>query len=102
VPSIPDVALLNWLKARKLPVFSELTPSRLAGLLQKTDVIVSGKTIYFELASLLQRPSVGIFTEEELRRHCRNTPFSIGITYSQRPNEVTITEIGESVGHFVR
>ncbi len=97
VTAIPATSFLNWLKARKMPVFTDLSPSRLAALLNKSDIIISGRAMYYELAALLQRPSIGIFREDELHQYCRLSSQSIGIPYLKNPDEETITRIGEKV-----
>lgn len=100
VKSITDKSFLNWLKARKMPIFSDLSPPRLAALIYKSDLIISGKAITFELANLLHKPAIGLFEENELHRYCRLTPKSIGVSYSNKPDEQTITRISESVTAF--
>lgn len=100
VENIPEQSFLNWLKARKMPVFSDLSPSRLAALLYKTDCIISGKAMIFELANLLHKSAIGLFTEKELHQYCRSTPQSIGVSYSKRPDEQTIARISERIAAF--
>ncbi len=101
VANIPAPSFINWLKTRKMPVFTDLPPSRLAALLHKSDCIISGKCMFFELANLLQKPAIGVFKENELHYYCKMTSQSTGIPYVKKPDEKTIAEISEKVASFV-
>ena len=90
---IPEDSFFDWLKSKQIPVFSALSPPRLAALLKKSDLIISGKSETFELANLLQIPAIGLFEESELQKYCKSTPHSTGIPYSGNPDEQTITAI---------
>lgn len=98
--SIPEHSFLAWLKAREMPVFYDISPSRLAALLHKTKLVLSGKTMLFELANLLNRPAIGLFQEQELNQFCRETSQSIGIPYTKRPDEQTILDVCQNIRKF--
>ena len=100
VRDIPEFSFLNWLKTKNLPFFSDLSPSRLAALLKKSTMIISGKATAFKLASLLKTPAIGVFETNELQKYCRSTPQSIGIPYTGKPDEQTISIIIEKVTSF--
>lgn len=89
----PQSSFLNWLKKMGIPVFSNLSPSRLAALIYKSDLIISGKTKIFELANLLNKPAIGLFKMNELDQYCKQTSQSVGIPYTQKPDEQSIEEI---------
>lgn len=93
IRDIPEDSFFDWLKSKKIPVFSALSPPRLAALLKKTDLIISGKAETFELANLLQTTAIGLFEKNELQKYCKSTPLSIGIPYSIKPDEQTIKSI---------
>lgn len=93
IRDIPEDSFFDWLKSKKIPVFSALSPPRLAALLKKTDLIISGKSETFELANLLQTTAIGLFEKNELQKYCKSTPISIGIPYSIKPDEQTIKSI---------
>lgn len=95
---IQKPAFLTWLKSLNLPVFSDLTPSRQAALLYKSNFVITGKTALFELANLLHKPVLGLFEVKELPIHCKITATSMGISYTKKPDEQTITKICEQVG----
>ncbi len=95
--TIPEDSFLSWLKARQLPVFNDIVPARLAALLYKSNVVISGKTLFFELANLLKKPAIGVFNENEIDRYHRPTPQSIGVSYSKSPNEETISDVCRKV-----
>jgi hypothetical protein len=98
--SISEQTFLTWLKTREMPVFYEISPSRLGALLLKSNVVLSGKTVLFELANLLNRPAIGLFKENEITQYCRLTSQSIGVPYSEKPDEQTISDIYEKVRMF--
>ena len=90
---MPENSFFDWLKSKKMPVFSDLSPPRLAALLKKTDLIISGKAETFELSNLLQTTAIGLFEKNELKKYCKSTPHSIGIPYTNKPDEQTIKSI---------
>lgn len=97
VHGIPDQRFLKWLQSRDMPVFSSLSPSRVAALVYKSDLIVSGASTLFRLADLLRRPAIGVFEESVLRMYCRLTPRSVGIAYTGSPDNQTIDRLCENV-----
>ncbi len=100
VSGTPEHSFIQWLRARHMPVFTNLPPSRLAALLYKSNCIISGKGIFFELANLLQRPAVGVFKENELRQYCRSGSQSTSVSFIKTPDETTISEIRERITHM--
>ena len=48
VANIPEPSFMSWLKMRKMPVFTDLPPPKLAALLHKSDCIISGKGMFFD------------------------------------------------------
>ncbi len=95
--NINDSSFINWLKARNIPVFSDLFLSRIAALIYKSDLIISGKTVFFELANLLQKPTIGLFEEKELNLYFRSTSCSWGIPYAKKPDDQTIESLKKKV-----
>jgi ADP-heptose:LPS heptosyltransferase len=85
-----------------LPVFAGLSPSKLAALIRLSSVIISGKSVMFELASLLKRPAAGIFEESVCASHCRCDQTSAGISYIGSPDVQTIEQTVAAVGAMVQ
>lgn len=93
VKNAEDSRYADWLRSLSLPCFLDLSPTRIAALIHKSEILISGKSHLFELAFLLKRKAVGIFREDELKRHCRDTKKSKGITYTEKPDEKTISQL---------
>lgn len=94
---IPEESFFNWLKSKNIPVFSDLSPPRLAALIKISNLIISGKNEMFELANLLQTHAIGLFQQSELQKYCRSAPHSIGISFSNKPDENTIKSIIDTI-----
>lgn len=93
VKNADDSKYADWLRSLSLPCFLELSPTRTAAILYKSEILLSGKSFLFELSYLLKRKAVGIFKEDELKRNCRNNKKSKGIAISDSPDDETINEI---------
>jgi hypothetical protein len=89
----PDDAAYRFLHACAVPVFAHMSPSRSAALISKSACVVSGKTVFFELANLLQKPVIGLFEKNEIARYCRQSPSTHGITFDASPDRATIEHI---------
>jgi len=80
-----------WLCKQNVPSFADLSTSRLAALVSKSKLIISGNTPTYALAGLLHRPAVGFFKEDEFARYCPQNVLLKGIAYSQqRPDDEAI------------
>lgn len=99
---VSDPHFLQWLQAKRMPVFTDLSPSRIAALLYKSELIISGKSVFFAMANMLTRPAIGVFEKQELNRYYKSSPYSKAISFSERPNEHSIEEIGKSVSALMR
>ena len=89
----PEEAAYRFLHECKVPVFANMTPSRSAALISRSDFIVTGKTVFFELANLLQKPVIGLFDKSEIDRYCRQSPSTYGITFDSSPGLTTVERI---------
>ena len=90
-----DAAL--WAGQQKLPLFTNLPATRSAAIIYKSEFVVAGPTVLFELADLLRKPAVGVFEEREIGMFCRESDTTKGLRYISRPNEATIDSIGRCV-----
>ncbi len=81
---------LVWLCKQNVPLFADLSSSRLAALISKSKCIISCNTPMFALAGLLQRPAFGFFKENEIAQYCPQNGLLNGIPYRDRPTDVEI------------
>jgi hypothetical protein len=93
--SEPD---LVWLCRQNVPSFADLSPSRLAALINKSRFILSGNTHMYALAGLLQRPAFGFFRENEIARYCPQSQLLKGIAYDDPPGEAEIDLLLAMIG----
>ncbi len=96
-----DALWSQEIESLKMPVFAGLNPSKLAALVRMSSVIISGKSVVYELADLLQTPAVGIFEENVLSAHCRRDTRCAGIAYAGAPDVRTIEQAVAAVEEMV-
>jgi ADP-heptose:LPS heptosyltransferase len=89
-----------WLVRHDLPVFTNLAASRCAALIYKSEFIVAGATVLFELADALHRPVVGIFNDFQFDAYCRESETTRGLRYERRPDQSVIDEVGRHITAF--
>jgi ADP-heptose:LPS heptosyltransferase len=90
VEDTPREKELVWLCSQNVPSFADLSASRLAALINKSEFVISGNTPMFALAGLLQRPAFGFFRENEIERYCPQNNLLKGVTYSREPGNEEI------------
>jgi ADP-heptose:LPS heptosyltransferase len=83
----------EWIMEQKLPVFSNIPAPRSAALIYKSEFIVAGPTVLFELADLLGKPVVGVFEEGEIGMFYRESDTTRGLHYVSRPDDAVIESI---------
>jgi ADP-heptose:LPS heptosyltransferase len=83
----------GWLARQGLPVFSGLPASRCAALVHKSEFIVAGATVLFELADVLKKPVVGILTDSQCDAFCRESETTRALRYDNRPDDSVIDEV---------
>jgi ADP-heptose:LPS heptosyltransferase len=88
-----DKRLSAWVTHQRIPVFHSLSISHLAGLIDRSKVILSGRTALFELSRLLQKDSVGIFSSGDALRFFKETPYSRAVVFEQRPDDTTVRNV---------
>jgi len=98
----PDEATAEWLGSHGLPVFSNLPASRCAALVNKSEFIVAGASVLFELADVLRRPVIGILSDTQSVRYFRETETTGEIRYAdaKRPDESVIDAIERRIADF--
>lgn len=84
---------LVWLCKQNVPTFADLSASRMAALISKSKLIISGNTPMYALAGLLQRPAIGLFKDDELPLSCPQSQLLRGAGYSDRPDNTSIAAL---------
>ncbi len=97
VSDLPSSIESAWLGSQEIPILIELTPSKVAALIQRTDLVISGNTEFYGIAALLNIPAIGFFQEDEIHDYCPNTNKLKGFIYNQLPDEKSIDILLESI-----
>jgi ADP-heptose:LPS heptosyltransferase len=95
----PEEKAAEWLGRQTIPVFLNLPASRCAALVCKSEFIVAGATVLFELADVLHRPLVGILTELQFEAYCRESETTKAFRYAdgKRPDQGIIDDVGQHI-----
>ncbi len=93
----PDAEAFSWMERQGLPVFSNLPVSRGAALVHKSEIVVAGPGVMFELADLLRTPVAGVFTADEFGRYCKESETTWGVRIDSRPDQTTVESVGRIV-----
>ena len=100
--SFENAALTARLRAASLPVFGGLSASRNAALVEHSRLLVSGASASFQLARLLHRRVIGVFSESDCARYCIDARFMREAPYQGAPSAETIARIKACVSTFAR
>lgn len=90
-----DADVLLWLKQRGIAIIPPLSMPKTAALIQLSVLQIAGNTTLYQLAYLLQKPAIGIFSEDQFARYCRPSEVCRGITYKEAPDTGTIAAVLE-------
>ena len=93
----PHEEELVWLCKQNVPSFAELSASRLAALVSKSRLIISGNTPMFALAELLHRPAAGFFPAEEIGLNTPENGRQVGFPYSGIPESPVIDQFIQAI-----
>ena len=93
----PDEKTSEWLGQQGLPVFSNLPASRCAALIYKSEVVVAGATVLFELADVLRKPVMSILSESESDAYCKESDTTQCLRYTKRPDQNIIDTVGRHI-----
>jgi ADP-heptose:LPS heptosyltransferase len=93
----PGSDVVAWAGRQKLPLFSNLPATRSAAIIYKSEFVVAGPTVLFELADLLGKPAVGVFEQGEIGAFFRESGTAKGLRYVSRPDGATIASIEQYV-----
>ena len=89
----PDETTSQFLSQIGFPVFSNLSAPRCAALIMQSAGVVSGKSIFFELANMLGKPVIGIFEEKECAVFCRESALTKAVSYSTEPDSSVVEKV---------
>ena len=95
----PEEKTSEWLGRHGLPVFSNLPASRCAALIYKSEFVVAGATVLFELADVLRKPVIGILSDSQYDAYCRESETTRGLRYAdaKRPDQSVIDAVGQYI-----
>jgi ADP-heptose:LPS heptosyltransferase len=96
-----DAAEMQWLLQFNLPLIYNISVPQVAALLSRSDLVVTGNTLLFGLAVLLNMKAVGIFDKKEIDACCPGTPMVRGIVYQASPGNETVSGITKAVAELV-
>jgi len=66
---------------------------RSAALVDRSEFVVAGPGVLFELADLLKTPVAGVFTSEEFDMLCRESDTTKGLRIASGPDDATIASV---------
>jgi len=89
----PDEAMSRCLASCGAPVFSNLSAPRSAALIGKSAGVVSGKSIFFELANMMRKPVIGVFEKNESALYCQVSALTTAAAYSEAPDSGVVEKI---------
>lgn len=69
----------SWMEQFKTPILSDLSVSRSAALVTLSELIITGNTILYGLATLLDKSAIGFFNQGDLERYCPQSAALKGI-----------------------
>jgi hypothetical protein len=97
-----DQALATWVQRAGIPTVSALSPPLVLALISYSTSVISGKSTFFELAQLVHRPTVGVFSGSEMARYCRISNTCIGVPYRTRPDSNAIDQVCDAMDELTR
>jgi ADP-heptose:LPS heptosyltransferase len=96
-----DPGIMEWLTQFNLPLMHSLSVSQIAALISRSALIVTGNTLLFGLATLMETKVVGLFDEKHLAAYCPVTPMIKGIPFERTPDDKTIDQAAVAVAELL-
>lgn len=84
---------LQWVQKQNIPFLGNLSASRTAALISRSRLVITGNTMIYALASLLKKPAVGFFKDDEIEMYCPQTANLMGIPYKTVSEEMVFKTI---------
>jgi ADP-heptose:LPS heptosyltransferase len=92
---------MEWLSQFNLPLIHSLSVSQIAALISRSACIVTGNTLLFGLATLMETKIVGLFEFKHLAAYCPIAPTIKGIPFERTPDEKTIDDAAIAVAELL-
>jgi ADP-heptose:LPS heptosyltransferase len=89
----PSLEEKSWLKSQSEVPLPPMSSSRLAALIVKTDLILTGNTMLYGIAAILDSSAMGFFKEDSFNAFCPRTNNLQGFTYDKLPDDQSIAVI---------
>jgi hypothetical protein len=97
-----DEREIAWLSQEGQPLIQNLSVPQIAALAGRSALVVSGNTLLFGLATLLERPAVGVFDAASLAAFCPASPLVRGIACEQGADATTIGAIVSAAAELLK
>ncbi|HEX2959971.1 MAG TPA: hypothetical protein VHO70_24255 [Chitinispirillaceae bacterium] len=81
-----EITAASWIQQFNLPVLSDFSVSRAAALVTLSELTITGNSMLYALATLLDRSAIGFFKESEIERYCPQSRTLKGVVI--KPNAV--------------
>jgi ADP-heptose:LPS heptosyltransferase len=82
----------SWIQQFNIPILSDLSVSRAAALVTESELIITGNSMLYGLATLLDSSAIGFFNENEIERYCPQSPTLKGIVIKAGATDSMIME----------
>jgi len=93
----PSGKAKQWLAGLQLPVFSNLSAPRSAALVYVSSYIIAGATTFFQLADILHKPVIGIFSNSQYDAYCTDSETTRGIRFDTVADERVIDAVKQNI-----
>lgn len=82
----------SWIQQFNIPILSDLSVSRTAALVTMSELVVTGNTMLYGLATLLDTCAIGFFDDNEIERYCPQSRSLKGIVIKPGATDSMILE----------
>jgi ADP-heptose:LPS heptosyltransferase len=82
----------SWIQQFNVPILSDLSVSRSAALVTLSELVITGNSMLYGLATLLNNSAIGFFDESEIERYCPQSPALKGIIIKPGATDAMIME----------
>ncbi|MBN2037076.1 MAG: hypothetical protein JW768_10070 [Chitinispirillaceae bacterium] len=93
--------IMEWMSQFNLPIVHTLTISQMAALISRSALVVTGNTLLFGLASLLETKVVGIFDDRQVSAYCPAGPTIRSIVFERTPDAKSIDHAAVAVAELL-
>jgi ADP-heptose:LPS heptosyltransferase len=98
----PDASEMEWLSRFNLPLMHHLTVAQLGALLGHSELVITGNTLLFGLATLLGTKAVGVFDKNGIDVYCPKIAAARGVVFDKTINNETVSGIINAVVELER